>query len=395
VTLAHIAVWTTAASLALYAAMMVLFVRAMSRRRIPRPRDAEHAPRVTILKPLAGHDDELEANLESFARIDYPAFEIVLGVASRSDPGYDAACRFVASHPAVDARVVVTDPHAAVNPKVAQLVGLERVANGEVCVISDSNVRVPPSYLWSLIGELGDARVGMVTSVFAGAGERTIGATLENLQLCVSSAPGCVAMNAVSPRPLTVGKSMAVRRADLSRLGGFSVVGDVLAEDYALGRRFLDAGFLVRTSLDTVENRNVDCTVLQTIERHTRWAKLRRALLAPAFVLEPILTPIVVATLAMLVAPERLMVALLLVSYIVQIIGAMVAVRVLRGAWLAWWYAPLEVVRSYLTFFCWLRACGSRRIEWRGHTFLLTRGSVVVRIPPAPERTADRSRLAA
>jgi len=58
---------------------------------------------------------------------------------------------------------------------------------------------------------------------------------------------------------------------------------------------------------------------------------------------------------------------------------ALIAVRMLRGRWLAWWYAPLEIVRSYVTFFCWIRAAVSRRIEWRGHTFTLTRGSVIVR----------------
>jgi hypothetical protein len=42
----------------------------------------DRAPRVTLFKPLAGRDDDLDANLESFARIDYPSFEILFGVAS-------------------------------------------------------------------------------------------------------------------------------------------------------------------------------------------------------------------------------------------------------------------------------------------------------------------------
>ena len=38
------------------------------------------------------------------------------------------------------------------------------------------------------------------------------------------------------------------------------------------------------------------CSVARTIERHTRWAKMRRSLNPAAFVAEPILTPIVVAS---------------------------------------------------------------------------------------------------
>jgi ceramide glucosyltransferase len=391
----------TAVSLALHTATMAVFLRAMRERRArPRP-DLARAPRVTIFKPLAGQDDDLEANLESFAALDYPSFEVLLGVASASDPAYEVARRFVERRtraaraaPALRARVVITDPDAAINPKVAQLIGLERHATGDVYVISDSNVRVGPAYLWSLVAELSDERVGLVTSLFAGAGERTLGAALENLQLCASTAPSYVAANAVTSRPLTVGKSMAMRRRDLARLGGFVPVGDVLAEDYALGRRFLDAGFLVRTSLDTIENRNVACSVMRTLERHTRWAKLRRALLPSGFAIEPVLTPVIVASLGALLAPERATAGALGVAVLVQTTSALVAVRILRGRWLAWWYAPLEVVRSYVMFLCWLRAVVSRRIDWRGHAFTVTRGSVIVR-EPAADRSAGRPGLAA
>jgi len=391
VTLAHLAVATSAVSLALYVAMIGLFARAMAARRV-RPRPVlDRAPRVTIFKPLAGCDDDLEDNLESFARIDYPSFEILLGVADPRDPAFSAARAFVARHPKIDVQVVVTDPEAATNPKVAQLVGLERVATGEVYVISDSNVRVPPSYLWSIVAEFTDATVGMVTSVFAGTGERTLGAALENLQICASSMPGLVAMNTVSRRTLTVGKSMAVRRRDLARLGGFLPVGGVLAEDYVLGRRFLDAGFVARTSLDAVENRNVSCSVARTVERHTRWAKLRRSLFPSGFAMEPILTPIVVASLGCFIAPSRTTAIALGIVCALQTACALLAVKLVRGHGLAWWYAPLEVARSYVTVFCWLRAWGSRRIAWRGHPFELGPGSAIVAVAPGPDRSAGRA----
>jgi ceramide glucosyltransferase len=395
VTLAYLSVAMSAVSLALYATMIALFVRAMASRPAKVRPDLDRAPRVTIFKPLAGCDDDLEDNLESFARIDYPSFEILLGVADSTDPAFAAARRFVGRHPKLDVRVVVTDPDTAMNPKVAQLVGLERVATGEVYVISDSNIRVPPSYLWSIVAEFVDAGVGMVTSVFAGSGERTLGAALENLQICASSMPGVVAMNAVTRRPLTVGKSMAVRRRDLARLGGFLSVGGVLAEDYVLGRRFLDAGFTARTSLDVVENRNVNCSVARTIERHTRWAKMRRSLFQTGFAMEPILTPIVVASVGGLVAPSKTTAVAFGVVCLLQTACALLAVRLVRGCRLSWWYAPLEVARSYVTLFCWLRAWGGRRIAWRGHPFELGPGSAIVPVANHETRSNERSGLPA
>ncbi len=390
-----VAVAMTAVSFALYGATIAIFLRAMTRRRAGPAVDLDRAPRVSILKPLSGQDDDLAENLESFAEIDYPSFELLLGVASPADAAYPIARRFIALHPRLAARLVVTDPDAATNPKVAQLIGLERVATGDVYVISDSNVRVRSGYLWSLVAELSDPRVGMVTSLFAGTGERTLGAALENLQICASTSPGYVAANAVISRPLTVGKSMAVRRRDLAKLGGFTPVGEVLAEDHALGRRFLDGGYLVRTSLDTVENRNVTGGVLRTLERHTRWSKLRRALSPAGFAVEPLLTPVVVASFGALVAPDRVTAAVLAATWVAQTACALVAVRVLRGRWLAWWYAPLEVARCYLMFICWLRAVFSRRIEWRGHVFRLGRGSLIVREATTSDRSQGRPGLAA
>ncbi|HEX8795902.1 MAG TPA: glycosyltransferase [Polyangiaceae bacterium] len=392
--LVHLVVALTAVSLLLYATMMSLFARAMWRRRRRGPLRVDRAPRVTIFKPLAGRDDDLEANLESFARIDYPSFELLLGVASMQDPAYDAARRFVGRHPRIEARVVLTDADAAVNPKVAQLLGLERLASGDVYVISDSNVRVAPSYLWSLVGELADERVGMACSVFAGTGERTLGAALENLEICSHATPGLVAMDAVTDRPLTVGKSMAVRRRDLVRLGGFVPVGHLLAEDHALGRRFLDAGLAARTTLDVVENRNTDCSMARTLERHTRWSKMRRALFPVAFAFEPIMTPVVVASAGFAIAPCRATASLFAATCVLQTAAAQIAVRGLRGQWLSWRYLPLEMVRSYVMLLCWARACISRRIAWRGHAFTMRRGTVIVPAS-AGHRDDARARLAA
>jgi ceramide glucosyltransferase len=385
VNLSEVALALTAVSFALYAPMMGFFWRETVARRCVQARTAPATtgPRVSILKPLAGSDDDLAENIESFSRIDYAPFEILFGVADAADPAFAVARRFLAQHPEVDGRVIVTNPRAAINPKVAQLIDLERAATGEISVISDSNIRVSRTYVTSLVAELADPRVGMVTSVFAGTGERTLGAALENLQICASTAPGIAAVNAVSGQPLTVGKSMAVRRADLRRLGGFEAVGHVLAEDHVLGRRFMKAGLRARLSFDVVENRNTGCSALRMLERHTRWAKMRRSLFPLGFAIEPLLSPVVVATAGLIMAPSKVTAVVLVVAAFVQTVSAFISAPLLRGHPFAWWYAPLEVLRSYVAVFCWLRAWASRRIAWRGHPFVLQRGSAIARVADA------------
>ena len=58
------------------------------RRRARRLASPHPAPMVSIVKPLCGLDAELEENLASFLRLDYPSFEIVFSFASAEDPAF-------------------------------------------------------------------------------------------------------------------------------------------------------------------------------------------------------------------------------------------------------------------------------------------------------------------
>jgi ceramide glucosyltransferase len=132
-----------ATSVAVYGTVFGAFGVAVRRRRRQGSPPLDRAPRVTVLKPVAGVDEDLRENLESFARLDYPAFELLIGVADPRDPAVEVAYAFLRAHPELDARIVHTDPDAAINPKVAQLLGLERQATGEMSVHSPIRTQGP------------------------------------------------------------------------------------------------------------------------------------------------------------------------------------------------------------------------------------------------------------
>lgn len=376
----------TAVSTALYVTMVAAFVVAILR---PRPQpNPQYQPRVSILKPLAGVDDELEENLASFAELDYPDYEVLLGVASTDDPAYPIARKFVERAGRHRARLIVTDPDAAINRKVAQLLALEQAASGDVFLVCDSNVRVTPAQLQCIVAELAAPQVACVSSVFAGSGERTLGAALENLQLNAFNAPAIAAAFALG-HTITVGKSMAMRRESLQHIGGFSTVADFLSEDHVLGRAFARAGYAVRVSLSPVDNRNVTCSIKHMIARHTRWGQIRCALSPLTFALEPSLSPLVIATVAWLALPAIPLGLAWVGALAVQAAGATVTTCMLRRRGPRWYWLPLEVVRSYLVFYCWLCACVSRQVAWRGHVFQLARET---RIVPAEADARGRVR---
>jgi ceramide glucosyltransferase len=357
----------------------------MLRKRRPVPR-GHPGPSASILKPVAGLDDALVDNLESFARLDYPEWELLIGIASATDPAAPVVRAFLSRHPELNARVVLTDPMAATNPKVAQLIGLTLAARGTVLVVSDSNVRVGADYLRAVVGQLWRPGVGMVSCLVAGCDERSLGAAIENAQLAAFVAPAVVASGVLADRSITIGKSMAMRAADLARVGGWQCVGDVLAEDDVLGRRFAAEGHAVELCLHPVENPNVACTLTRTMERHTRWAKMRRALLPGAFALEPLLSPAIIASLVMVAAPSTLALQAWLVAMALQCATCALDLRLLRGRWPRWYFAAVEVVRVHVAFACWVGACASRRVAWRGNAFKLGAGSRLLPVEPVKRR---------
>ena len=379
-----VTVLPTAASATLYTLVQSSFIWSVGR--APRAPLPSVRPWVSVLKPVAGADDELRENLESFARLDYPAFEILFGAASADDPAVPVVQGFLAAHPEISARLVWTRPPSGeiMNPKVAQLIDLTRAARGSVIVVSDSNVRVPPSYLRSMIGTLLRPGVGLVSSRIRGSGERTLGAALENAQLGAAIAPAVVAAHALFGRPITVGKSMAMRRADLARVGGWESVADVLAEDDVMGRRFHDLGYGVELCLAAVDNRNVACSTARTIERHARWARMRRALSPGFFLLEPLLSPLFVALVTALLAPSALALWAVLAALATQVILSFFA-HLASGAERPLMLAALEPARTAVALASHALALGSRRVSWRGNDLVIGPGS---RLTPARRRRA-------
>jgi len=192
-------------------------------------------PGISVLKPLRGVDDDLEANLASFAALSWPEYEVLLGLHDDADPAGAVARAAVARWPGVF-RVVPQSGELGMNPKVSQLASLSAAARHAILVVSDSNVRVEPGYLAEIAARLEDPAVGLVTHLIAGVGERSAGALLENLHLAGGVATGIAAAKQVAGRDVVMGKSMAFRAVDLAALGGLEPVKDLLAEDFVIGQ---------------------------------------------------------------------------------------------------------------------------------------------------------------
>ncbi|HKU41879.1 MAG TPA: glycosyltransferase, partial [Polyangiales bacterium] len=169
-----------------WSALTVIAVVRLRRRATPAPRAL---PPVSILKPLCGVDLALEENLRSFFEQDHPAFELVFGVQSASDPALALARSLKRQYPAVACRIVVHD-RAGLNPKVSNLRAMLGAVQHDWVVISDSNVRVGRSWLRELSAWASTPGTGLVFNPIAGDFGPGLGAKLEALQLNTNVAAG-------------------------------------------------------------------------------------------------------------------------------------------------------------------------------------------------------------
>jgi ceramide glucosyltransferase len=364
------------------------------------PKAPSGYPPISILKPLCGVDDRLWHNLESFAQLDYPSYEVLLGVEHTADPAYVVACRAAARWPSL-MRVVLQRGAPGLNPKVNQLITLAGRARHGLLVVSDSNVMVRADYLDEIAAELEDPAVGLVTHPIAGAGEESLGSLLDNLHLSVSIGPGLIAVNVVGRSPLVVGKSMAFRRAELEAIGGFESLKDVLAEDYVMGRRVAAVcGKRVAVAHRPVTNVSCRRTLRAFFDRYARWNVLQRTAVGPAlYSAGLLLNPTLFALAALLLAPSRPALAALLACAVLKAGLECWVSRALRGSGFSLRVVAAMPCKDLLLLATWLLGLARSEVRWRGRRLAVLEGTRLAPIAAAaggllsrrPEPAASRA----
>ncbi|ABC80671.1 glycosyltransferase [Anaeromyxobacter dehalogenans] len=331
------------------------------------PRVPLGTPGVSILKPLCGLEDGLAASLAAFAVLDWPDYEVVLGVRSEADAAWPVA-RWAARRWPGRFSVAVQRGEPGLNPKVNQLITLAAAARHEVLVVSDSNVRVERGYVREIVALLEDQTVGLVTHPIAGAGGETLGGLMDDLHLAGSITPGVLAAKRLAGRDIVVGKSMALRRADLRALGGFAAVKDVLAEDYVLGRM---VGTVLRkrvaVAVRPIRNVGGRRSVGEFAARYRRWAVLQRqAVGRGVYAAQVLLNPVLLAALGAAVAPSSGTLAALGVAVAAKTGLDGAAARALRPG--GFTLAQLAVVplKDLVFGAAWLHGLLRRDVVWRG-----------------------------
>jgi ceramide glucosyltransferase len=331
-------------------------------------------PPVTILKPLCGAEPETYGCLRSFCDQAYPQFQIVFGVCDANDPVLAVVSRLQREFPQIDMAVAVDHSQHGSSRKVSNLINMLPLVRHEYLVISDSDVHVDPDYLAQIIGPLLDDGVGIVTCAYRGYPRRGLWPLLGSMFINEWFLPSVRVAAMTGSRAFAFGASIALRRAVLERIGGFTAIANQLADDYRLGELTRRLGLRTVLSEVVVDTWVAEGSFRGLVRHELRWLRTIRALRPSAYCLCFITFGMPVAALgALLAGGAAPAVGMLWVTVFARFTlhGA------LRTAGSSGWQIAVVPIRETLSLGLWLCSFFTRRVHWREERYRVTRdGSV-------------------
>ena len=341
------------------------------------------APRVTILKPLCGAVPHLYESLRSFCEQDYPEYQIVVGVRDADDSAVKVVSRLMAEYPRLDLRLVVNDRVLGTNPKVSNLANLYEAAKHDVLLVADSDIRVGPDYLRSVVAPLDDRQVGLVSCLYRGIADRGLWATLGAMFINEWFFPSALVGAHLEGVAHAFGATMVCRREMLERIGGFAALAHYLADDYRLGQLVTREGERVVIARYVVDTAVAAATFRELFLRELRWARTYRTVRPVGYFFSVVTLALPIALLALLAmraAPASVVAVLALVG--VRLTGAVVFSRALALP-VSWRHLSLVPIRDTLSLAIWALSFLGRTVYWAGRRFRVDRDGKLTR--------ADRS----
>ena len=334
--------------------------------RIPR---MNYWPPVSILRPLSGAEDNTEANLRSLFEQRYPEFEVLLSVHELSDPATAIARTVMRDYPHITARLIVAGISPFPNAKVWSLRALEPLARNENIVMSDSDIRLPANALTTIVAELEQSRVGLVTCPYRATAGPRFWPRLEALGLNTEFIAGLFTARLLNGVDFAIGCTIATRKAELTAIGGLEALQRYLAEDFMMGNLMHRRGRKLVLSRCVIEHYIGNDAAFKNWKHRLRWARSTRRSRRLGYIGELFTKTTAISLLLWALAPG---------AWGFALIGLMfrAGVQFATAIWILddplteryWWMLPLEDLAGFAT---WVLGFFGKTITWRGRKLVL------------------------
>jgi ceramide glucosyltransferase len=364
-------------------------------------------PPVAIIAPCKGGEIGLTENLRGLFNQTYPDYEIIFAISSDHDNARPIIDKLITDNPKRRARVVVAGFAAGRSEKLNNLLCALKSVSPECDAFAfvDSDARVRPDWLRSLVAPLADPRVG------ASSGYRwylplTKGYRGGFWTAILSAWNGSIATSLGDHgRNFAWGGSTAILRRTFERIGVRERWARAVSDDYTLTRAVKQSRLLVKFVPRCLVISREKVSLCELLEFTTRQVTITRVY-DPArwwtgAVSHWLFNFGLYGGVAFALANQAKSLGLILV--VVYTLGSVKGLMRLIAARLAlaharteisrlWWmYCGLWPLVSVLFFWNFITSSVSRRIRWRGVTYEMrsSNETVVIRSEAATAQFAE------
>jgi ceramide glucosyltransferase len=277
---------------------------------------------MTLIKPVRGLDDAMEASFRSIIAADGGnTLQVLVALESADDPAYPVAAAFAAAHPDRDISVLLTGPAGTRMGKAHNMIEAYKAAKHPVVVFSDADTSITPALLAETaraFDEGADAAFGLPYHADMPGVAGWCFMLAFNHAFCV---PAALAYETGQFRSFA-GAWMAYTKEALAKAGGLERFGHSIADDYALGSAVRAGGARLELLREPVFVRESGTEPLEVFAHVAKWASIICWTFPAAWLLAPLANPVLLALAALAAGPGPFPSAAL---------GAALATRVLVG----------------------------------------------------------------
>ena len=349
--------------------------------------DNSFNPPVTLLKPLKGLDTNTLECIQSWlnqAQItgnSPQAVQVLFGVASPDDPVCEPVRQLIREHPGCNAQLIICHESPGVNAKVSTLIQLLPLAQHEIIVVSDADVLVPPDFLLNVVAPLRDPDVGLVNCFYRIANPSTLAMWWKVIATNADFWSQVLQNKSLQPLDFALGAVMATRKEHLTKIGGFEVLADYLADDFQLGNRIVRiAGKRIVLCPVVVDCLSPPMGWPAAWSHQLRWARTIRVCRPVPYAFSILSNATLWPLLWVAAQPAKGPLLTLATCLAFRILSAQSLQKRLghvKGQGWFWWLAPIkDLLHSAL----WASAFLGSHIVWRGNRFRVQRDGRLVRV---------------
>ena len=354
------------------------------------PENSDFTPPVSNLKPVRGLDPEAYENFASYCRQDYPDYELIFCVGDENDPSVPVLEKLQRDFPERSIRILFGSGRAAINDKVAKLVRMVKEARNEVLVINDSDVRVEPDYLRTVVAPLRNPKVGGVTCLYVSTQDKTFPQHLQSMGMISDFYPGIFVARQLDGIKFAFGQTIVTTRSRLAGFGGYETIENQPADDLLVGRRIAEQGYEVELLPYAVKTVPDYDSLRDLFIKRLRWLTVMRHM-RPWGHIGLVFTQGLPWCLVVALTYPSASIAL---EYFGSYLGLRLAMTWLVGVWGLkqsglWKKLPLIVVWDATAFVIWLLTFGRKSIRWRNVDYRI-RDGMLVPVPSNPVQNSAR-----